>query len=68
MIGVVEADDITTMFEALGKRNWNANGAASPWLKHLGLDRSLMTVGDVIETDDGRWFQVAKAELREVQR
>lgn len=52
----VEAEDIEDVFFHMQGKQCSANGKTRDVIKSLGLSRTSMSIGDVIEDEDGRFY------------
>jgi hypothetical protein len=54
----VEAEDLEDVFYQMQGERWSPNGEARELIRSLGLSHTSMSVGDVIEDENGHFFMV----------
>jgi hypothetical protein len=52
----VEAASMEQVYSLMQGEVWSPNGEAMPLIRSKGLAHTSMSVGDVIETDEGTWL------------
>lgn len=52
----VEAEDLEDVFFQMQGEQCSSNGETRDLIKSLGLSRTSMSIGDVIEDEDGRFY------------
>ncbi len=62
----VEAATLDDAWAAMQGERWSPNGEARRLILSKGLHHTSMSIGDVLQTADGRYYQVADAGFREV--
>jgi len=53
----VEADGLDDAWRQMQAEHWSPNGEARPLLQRLGLSHTSMSVGDVIQDEDGTYWE-----------
>ena len=53
----VEADGLDEAWRQMQAEHWSPNGEARPLLERLGLTHTSMSVGDVIQDDEGNCWE-----------
>ena len=53
----VEADSLDDAWRQMQAEHWSPNGEARPLLERLGLSHTSMSVGDVIQDEDGTYWE-----------
>ena len=53
----VEADSLDDAWRQMQAEHWSPNGEARPLLERLGLCHTSMSVGDVIQDEDGTYWE-----------
>ena len=53
----VEADSLDEAWRQMQAENWSPNGEARPLLERLGLSHTSMSVGDVIQDENGTYWE-----------
>jgi hypothetical protein len=63
----VEADSLDDAWCQMQGENWSPNGEARPLLKRLDLSHTSMSVGDVIQDEDGIYWECVDIGWRRVE-
>jgi len=66
MVREVAASDLDSVYTQMQGEIWSPNGEARQLIKSLGLSHTSMSVGDVIETPDGKFHEVDSIGFREI--
>ena len=53
----VEADSLDDAWRQMQAEHWSPNGEARPLLERLGLSHTSMSVGDVVQDEDGTFWE-----------
>ena len=53
----VEAENLDDAWRQMQGENWSPNGEARPLLERVGLSHTSMSVGDVIQDDEGTYWE-----------
>ena len=53
----VQADNLDDAWLQMQAKHWSPNGEARPLLERLGLSHTSMSVGDVIQDEDGTYWE-----------
>ena len=63
----VEADSLDDAWRQLQAEQWSPNGEARPLLERLGLSHTSMSVGDLIQDEDGEYWECLDLGWRAVE-
>ena len=63
----IEADSLDDAWRQMQGENWSPNGEARPLLKRLGLSHTSMSVGDVVQDEDGIYWECLELGWRRVE-
>jgi hypothetical protein len=65
-LGEIEADSLDGAFLLMQGENWSPRGEARPLLERLGLHHTSMSVGDVIQDEQGFFWECLNLRWRPV--
>ena len=63
----VEADGLDDAWRQMQAEYWSPNGEGRPLLERLGLSHTSMSVGDVIQDDEGKYWECLDLGWRPVE-
>ena len=63
----VEADSLDDAWWQMQAEYWSPNGEGRPLLERLGLSHASMSVGDVIQDDEGKYWECLDLGWRPVE-
>lgn len=53
----IQADSLDDAWQRMQAEHWSPHGEARPLLERLGLSHTSMSVGDVIQDEDGTYWE-----------
>lgn len=63
----VEADNLDDAFRRMQGEHWSPHGEARPLLESLSLGHTSMSVGDVIQDEDGAYWECLERGWRRIE-